>query len=103
MDDAIHATLEIMMAPAGKIKSHMSYNLSAMSFSPKEIAGEIKKHISSFKINYKPDHRQAIADSWPKSIDDSMARDDWNWKPEYDLKKMTKEMLKNLKIKLSIK
>ncbi|MEK7459607.1 MAG: NAD-dependent epimerase/dehydratase family protein [Patescibacteria group bacterium] len=103
MDDAIRATLEIMTVPAEKIKSRMSYNLSALSFSPKEIAEEIKKIIPAFKINYKIDHRQAIADSWPKSIDDSMARDDWNWKPEYDLKKMTKEMLKNLKIKLSIK
>ena len=68
-----------------------------MSFSPKEIAEEIKKHIPEFHITYKPDYRQAIADSWPQSIDDSVARNDWNWKPEYDLAKMTKDMIGNLK------
>ncbi len=102
MDDAIRATLEIMEAPIEKIKSHMSYNLSAISFSPKEITEAIKKHIPNFEISYAPDQRQAIADSWPKSIDDSVARADWGWKHEYDLEKMTEVMLKNLKVKLKI-
>lgn len=97
MDDAIRATVELMQAPAEKLKSRMSYNLSAMSFSPKEISLEIQKHIPDFKINYAPDHRQAIADSWPKSIDDNTARVDWGWKPEFDLSKMTEVMLENLK------
>ena len=100
MDDAIRATIELMEAPLEQIKTHMSYNLSSMSFSPKEIADEIKKHISDFEISYAPDHRQAIADSWPQSIDDSEARKEWGWKHEYDLSKMTEVMLKNLKEKL---
>ena len=100
MDDAIRAAMEIMTAPKENIKSRMSYNLSAISFSPKEIAEEIKKHMPSFQINYKPDHRQAIAESWPQSIDDGAARVDWGWKHEYDLEKMVVDMLKNLKEKL---
>ncbi len=100
MDDAIRATIEIMEVPNEKIKSHMSYNLSAISFSPKEIGEEIKKHIPGFELSYNPDHRQAIADSWPASIDDSVARSDWGWKHEYDLVKMTEVMLTNLKEKL---
>lgn len=100
MDDAIRATIEMMEMPAEKIKHRTAYNLSAMSFSPKEIAEEIKKQIPDFKINYKPDHRQVIAESWPESIDDKEAREDWGWKPEYDLSKMTAEMIKNLKEKL---
>jgi nucleoside-diphosphate-sugar epimerase len=79
-----------------KIKVRTSYNLSSMSFSPKEIAAEIKKHLPDFEMTYKPDYRQAIADSWPQSIDDSVARSDWGWKHEYDLPKMTKDMLQNL-------
>jgi nucleoside-diphosphate-sugar epimerase len=74
----------------------MSYNLSAMSFSPKEIAASIRKHIPEFTIDYAPDFRQQIADGWPKSIDDSAAREHWNWKHEFDLDKMTAEMLGNL-------
>ena len=101
MDDAIRATIELMQAPAEKVKSRMSYNLSAMSFSPKEIAEEVKKHIPEFEISYSPDHRQAIADGWPQSIDDSTARADWGWKNEYDLSKMTDVMLTNLQEKLS--
>ncbi len=97
MPDAIRATIELMEAPAEKINVRTSYNLSSMSFSPKEISAEIKKHIPSFEINYQPDYRQAIADSWPQSIDDSVARSDWGWKHEYDLPKMTEDMLKNLK------
>ena len=94
--DAIRGTIELMEAPAEKISVRTSYNLSGMSFSPKEIAAAIKTHIPAFEISYKPDYRQAIADSWPQSIDDSVARGDWGWKNEYDLDKMTKEMLDNL-------
>ncbi|MFI5133196.1 MAG: NAD-dependent epimerase/dehydratase family protein [Chitinophagales bacterium] len=97
MPDAIRATIELMDAPADKISVHTSYNLSGMSFSPKEIAAEIKKHIPGFSISYKPDYRQAIADSWPQSIDDTVARNDWGWKEEYDLAAMTKDMLENLR------
>ena len=76
-----------MEAPARKIIDPTSYNISAMSFSPEEIAAEIKKYIPGFSIIYKPDYRQAIADSWPQSIDDSVARNDWGWKQEYDLQR----------------
>jgi nucleoside-diphosphate-sugar epimerase len=98
MPDAIRATIELMEAPASSISVRTSYNISSMSFSPAEIATEINKVIPDFFISYKPDYRQAIADSWPQSIDDSVARKDWGWKPEYDLPKMTKEMLENLKV-----
>jgi len=98
MPDAIRATIELMEAPADKISIRTSYNLSGMSFSPKEIAEAIKKHIPEFSISYGPDYRQAIADSWPKSIDDSVARADWGWKEEYDLDKMVQDMLVNLKL-----
>jgi nucleoside-diphosphate-sugar epimerase len=97
ISDAIRGTIELMEAPAAKISIRTSYNLSGMSFSPKEIAAAIQKHIPEFSISYKPDYRQAIANSWPQSIDDSVARNDWGWKNEYDLDKMTKEMLDNLK------
>ena len=96
MDDAIRGTMELMEAPLEQMKSRMAYNLSAMSFSPKEIAAAIAKHIPDFKIGYNPDFRQAIADGWPKSIDDSAARADWGWRPEFDLEKMTSEMLAHL-------
>jgi nucleoside-diphosphate-sugar epimerase len=96
MPDAIRATIELMEAPADKISIRTSYNLSGMSFSPKEISAEIKKHIPDFTISYEPDYRQAIADSWPQSIDDSVARKDWGWKEEYDLAKMTSDMFENL-------
>ena len=96
MPDAIRATIELMEAPKEKINIRTSYNLSGMSFSPKEIAAEIKKSIPEFKIIYKPDSRQAIANSWPQSIDDSMAAKDWGWKAEYDLPEMTKDMLTNV-------
>lgn len=99
MPDAIRATIELMEAPAEKISIRTSYNLSSMSFSPKEIAEEIKKHIPDFTIDYKPDYRQAIADSWPQSIDDSVARKDWGWKHEYDLPAMVSDMLKNITFK----
>ena len=96
MPDAIRATIELMEADAKSIKVRTSYNLSGMSFSPKEITAEIKKHIKDFTTVYVPDYRQAIADSWPQSIDDSVARQDWNWKEDYDLAEMTRDMLKNL-------
>jgi len=96
MPDAIKATIELMEAPAEKIKIRTSYNISGMSFSPKEIAAEIKKHIPEFEITYKPDYRQQIANSWPQSIDDSVARNDWGWKEDYDLSAMTQDMLDNL-------
>jgi len=99
MPDAIRGTIELMEAPASKINVRHSYNLSGMSFSPKEIGAEIKKHIPDFTIDYKPDYRQAIAVSWPASIDDSVARNDWGWKHEFDLAKMTKDMLVNLEKK----
>ncbi len=99
MDDAIRATLEIMKANESEIKIRCSYNISAMSFAPKEIAEEIKKHYPNFQINYNPDFRQKIADSWPASIDDTCAREDWGWKNEFDLPKMTIDMFKNLKNK----
>jgi nucleoside-diphosphate-sugar epimerase len=96
MDDAIRATIELMEAPADLLKSRMAYNLSAMSFSPKEVAASIRQHIPEFTIDYAPDFRQQIADGWPKSIDDTAARTDWNWKPEFDLDRMTADMLMNL-------
>lgn len=96
MDDAVKATLDLMAAPPAKIKTRSSYNISAMSFSPEEIAAEIKKHIHGFLITYQPDFRQAIADSWPKSIDDSVARNEWGWVPKFGLKEMVEDILKNL-------
>jgi nucleoside-diphosphate-sugar epimerase len=96
MDDAVKATLDIMEAPAEKIRIRSSYNISAMSFCPAEIASEIKKLIPDFTITYKPDFRQAIADSWPKSIDDSAARKDWGWQHSFSLADMTENILQNL-------
>lgn len=96
MDDAIRATVEIMQAPPENIKIHSSYNLAGISFTPAEIAEEIKKHIPGFTISYKPDFRQKIADSWPASIDDSRAREDWGWKHYFEMDWMTKVMLENL-------
>jgi len=98
MPDAIRATIELMEAPAEKIKVRTSYNLSGMSFSPAEIGEEIRKHVPAFQLDFKPDYRQQIADSWPKSIDDSKANEDWGWKPEFDLAKMTEDMLMNLDV-----
>jgi nucleoside-diphosphate-sugar epimerase len=97
MDDAIKATVNIMQADADKIKIRSSYNLSAMSFTPKEIAEEIKKHFPDFTIDYAPDFRQKIADSWPASIDDSFARKDWGWKNDFNMDNMTVEMITKLK------
>ena len=97
MDDAIKATIGIMQAPAEQIKIRSSYNLSAMSFTPKEIAEEIKKHYPDFTIDYNPDFRQKIADSWPASIDDAHARADWGWQNDFTIENMTEDMFANLK------
>ena len=97
MDDAIRATISLMDAKADDLTVRSSYNLGAISFTPFEIAQSIKNHIPDFEINYEPDFRQQIADSWPSSIDDSMAREDWGWKPTFDLNRITSEMLENLK------
>ena len=99
MPDAIRATIELMEAPKEKITIRTSYNISGMSFSPAEIATAIQQHIPEFSISYQTDYRQAIADSWPQSMDDSFAANDWGWKPEFDLANMTADMLENLKEK----
>ena len=96
MDDALNATVGIMQAPRESVKIRSSYNLGGISFTPEEIYTEIKKHIPEFTIEYEPDFRQAIADSWPASIDDSSAQQDWQWKHKYDLAAMTEVMLENL-------
>jgi nucleoside-diphosphate-sugar epimerase len=97
MPDAIRATIELMEAPAADITVHTSYNLAGISFSPGEIAAAIQHYIPDFAIDYHPDYRQTIANSWPQSIDDSIARRDWGWQPEYNLEKMTRDMLENIK------
>lgn len=97
MEDAIRATIELMHAPADSIKIRSSYNLSGLSFTPAQIANEIQKHLPSFSITYKPDFRQAIADSWPASINDAEARDHWGWKEYYNLTKLTENMLSHIK------
>ena len=96
MHDALRATIGLMDAPAEQVKIRSSYNVSAISFTPKQLAAEIRKHIPDFTITYKPDVRQQYADSWPKSIDDAEARKDWNWKPEFDLSSMTEDMLQHI-------
>lgn len=98
MDDAIRGTIELMDAEASKISIRSSYNLTGVSFTPEVLAAEIRKHIPEFKLTYNEnDPRQHIADGWPRSIDDSYATKDWGWKPEFDLAKLTTDMLKNLK------
>jgi len=99
MPDCIKATLDLMEADLSKLVHHTDFNLAAISFSPRELASEIKLHMPEFEITYEPDSRQAIADSWPKTIDDSAARKEWGWKPGYDLSSMTEDMLKNLKVR----
>lgn len=96
MDDAIRATIGIMENNSENIRERSSYNLSAMSFTPKEVAKSIQKHIPEFKIDFEPDFRQEIADSWPQSIDSSVATKDWGWQPNFDLEKTTEVMLQNL-------
>ena len=96
MDDAIKATLQLMSAAPSSLTFWSSYNLGGISFTPAQIAAEIKKHLPAFSISYNPDFRQSIADSWPCSIDDSIAKQDWNWKPTIDLGTMVEIMLKNI-------
>jgi len=99
MPDAIRATIELMEAPAEQVKIRSSYNLAGVSFTPKTLSEEVTKHIPDFKMSYNSDFRQEIADSWPSSIDDTHAQNDWGWKLEYNLEKMTSDMMKNLKEK----
>ncbi len=101
MDDAIKATIELMEADGDKINVRSSYNLGGISFTPRELSEAIKLKVSEFKINYKPDFRQAIADSWPSSIDDSVAQKDWNWEHKYDLKTLVDVMLKGVEESIS--
>jgi len=96
MDDAIRATIQLMDAPASRLRIRSAYNLGGISFTPEEIASSIKNHLPSFEMTYEPDFRQAIADSWPNSIDDSYAQADWDWKLGFDLERMTEVMLKNI-------
>lgn len=100
MPDCIKSTIQLAEAPISKLRHHCDFNVTAVSFSPAELAAEIKKHIPEFEIEYKPDFRQQIADSWPKSLDDSAAREEWDWCPEYDLEAMTKDMIEKLSEKL---
>ena len=97
MDDAIRATIELMEAPSEQIKIRSSYNLAGVSFTPKELSEAIKKQLPDFNITYNPDFRQAIADSWPNSIDDAITEQHWGWKPRFDLPKIVDEMIKNIK------
>lgn len=97
MDDAIRATIDLMSSDPETVRVRSSYNLGAMSFGPEDITRSIQRHIPDFSISYAPDFRQSIADTWPNSIDDSKARSDWGWHPEFDLEKTTQEMLRNLK------
>lgn len=98
MPDAIRATMELMEAPAEKVAVRSAYNLSAMTFAPEEVTASIQKHLPDFKVAYAPDFRQQIAESWPASIDDHVARNDWGWKHEFDLDKMTADMLANIQV-----
>jgi nucleoside-diphosphate-sugar epimerase len=102
MPDAIRGTIQLAETDFSKLQNHCNFNFAGVSFSCAEIAAEIKKHIPEFKILYEPDFRQQIADSWPQSIDDSEAQKQWGWKVEYDLAKITSDMIENLKIKLAI-
>jgi nucleoside-diphosphate-sugar epimerase len=103
MDDAVEATLKLMEAEKEKIKVRTAYNLTAVSFSAKELAESVSKYLPDFKCTFTPDGRQKIADSWPKTIDDTSARNDWGWQHKFDLDKISKDMIKNLKDKLNIK
>lgn len=100
MDDAVKGTIDIMEADPAKITVRTSYNHSALSFSAKELAEEIKKHLPDFTYSFKPDFRQKIADSWPQAIDDSKAREDWGWKPTFSTSAMVEDMIKNVSKKL---
>jgi len=99
MPDCIKGTIDLMEADISKLKHHCDFNMASMSFSAEDLANEIKKHIPEFVCSYKPDFRQEIADSWPRSIDDSVSRKEWGWKPSYNLSSMTKDMLEKLNIR----
>jgi nucleoside-diphosphate-sugar epimerase len=103
MPDALRGAIQLMEADGGRVKLHTGYNLAAMSFTPGDLASEIQRHIPGFKVTYRPDKRQRIADSWPTSIDDSAARSDWGWNQGYDLPKMAAEMLARLRARLAVK
>lgn len=96
MPDCIKGTIDLMEAESSQLKHHADFNLASMSFSVGELAAEIEKHVPGFECEYEPDFRQAIADSWPRSIDDSAAREEWGWQPDYDLRLMTSDMLEKL-------
>ncbi len=100
MPDCLKATIDLLEADFSKLKHHSDFNVAGMSFTVAEMADEIRKHIPDFTISYEPDYRQAIADSWPESVDDSAARTEWGWKPDYDLASMTRDMLEQLSKKL---
>lgn len=102
MPDAIRATLELMHAEAASIRIRSSYNVSGMNFSPAELGEAIRAHLPGFELAYQPDFRQAIADSWPRRVDDTYAQEDWGWKPAHDLGSMTRDMLKNLEARLGL-
>src|SRR5699024_3878796 len=97
MDDAIRATITLMEAPPEKLTEHAAYNLAGISFAPKDLAVNISQKIPDFSIKYAPDFRQEIADSWPSDLDDSKARDDWGWAPEFDMEKLTEQMLEGVR------
>jgi nucleoside-diphosphate-sugar epimerase len=103
MDDAIRATIELMEAPKENIKVRSSYNLAGLSFSPAEVAAAIQKHYPDFNVSYSPDSRQAIAAKWPDSINDSPARDDWNWQPQFKMEELVETMLTKLQEKYAAK
>lgn len=103
MPDALKAIMDLAEAPISLLKHHADYNVGAMSFAPEQLAAEIKKHIPNFEVSYTPDFRQQIADSWPQSLDDSVARTEWGWKPSFDLTAMTKDMLAKLTVRLGKK
>jgi nucleoside-diphosphate-sugar epimerase len=96
MDDAIDATISLMEAPGNKIKIRSSYNIAGVSFNPKELVTEIKRHIPEFTASYSPDYRQQLAESWPAEIDESIAYNDWGWKSQYDMPFIVNQMLKNI-------
>ena len=102
MDDAVRGTIELMGAPASWLTVRTAYNLAGISFTPAEVAAEIKRLIPGFSIEYHPDYRQGIAETWPESIHDQTARTDWGWKPEYDLRRMTEEMIRHIRPELAM-
>jgi nucleoside-diphosphate-sugar epimerase len=97
MPDCLKSTIDLMQADFSKLRHHCDFNVGAMSFSAGELAASVKKYMPEFEISYEPDERQVIADSWPNSVDDSAAREEWGWKPDYDLDAMTRDMLKAIK------